>query len=92
MKILTFLEEYHDFLTSVIKENSQPTILGDFNILWTSPGHIDTQSIAEMLNTFNIHQLINFPTHKVGNTLDWIILRAEQSCSKTESEFLITAS
>ena len=45
-----------------------------------SPDHIDTQSVAEMLNRFNLHQLINFPTHKVGNTLDWIIHRTEQNC------------
>ena len=32
-----------------------------------------------MLNTFNLHQ-IDFPMHKAGNTLDWIIHREEQKC------------
>ena len=42
--------------------------------------NIDTGSLAEMLNTVNLHQLMNFPTHKVGNILDLIIHRAEQNC------------
>ena len=77
--MLTLLDEYPDFLTSVLKENSQPTMLGDFNIPWNLPDHIDTQHLAEMLNIFNLHQLVNFPTHKAGNTLDCIIYRAEQN-------------
>ena len=60
--MLTFLEEFPDILTSVLKENSQPIILGDFNTPWNSQNHIDTRSLAEMLNTFNLLQLINFPT------------------------------
>ena len=32
-----------------------------------------------MLKTFNPCQLINFPTHKAGNTLDWIIHRVEEN-------------
>ena len=35
-------EEYQDFLTSVLKENYQQAVLGDFNILLHSPDHIDT--------------------------------------------------
>ena len=62
-------------------QHSQPTIQ-DFNIPWNSPDHIDTQSLAQMLNTFNLNQLMNFPTQKAGNTLDWIMHRAKQTTSK----------
>ena len=44
VQMLTFLEEFVDFLTSVLKENSQPIILEDFNILWNSPDHTDTRA------------------------------------------------
>ena len=83
VQMLTSLEEFPYFLTSVLKENSQPTILGDFNTPWNSPDHIDTQSS-------NLHQLINFPTRKAGNTLDWIIHRADKNCIQniTKSDFL----
>ena len=67
--MLTFLEDFPDFLTSIIKGNPQPTILGDFNILWNLTDHTDSQSITEMLNTFNLHQLMNSPIHKTDNNL-----------------------
>ena len=90
MQLLSFLEEFPDFLTSVLKENSQSTILEDFSIPWNIPDNIDTQCLAEMLNTFNLHQLVNFPTHKADNTQDWIIHKAEQNCNQniTKSDFL----
>ena len=90
VQMLTFLEAFPDFLTSVLKENSQHRILGVFNIPWNSRDHMGTQSLAEKLNRFNLYQVINFPTHKAGNTLDWIIHRAEQNCIQniTKSDFL----
>ena len=54
VQMQTFLEEFVEFLTSLLQENSQPIIIGDFNIPWNSPDHIDTQSLIEMLNTFNL--------------------------------------
>ena len=77
--MLTFLEEISGFLTSILKENFKPPVLGDFNISWNSPDHTDIQRIAEMLNTLYLHQLINIAMHKAGNTLDWIIQRAKQN-------------
>ena len=38
----TFLDEFLDFLTSLLKENSQPIIIGDFNVPWNLPDHTDT--------------------------------------------------
>ena len=34
VQMCTFLEEFADFLTSLLQENSQPIIIGDFNIPW----------------------------------------------------------
>ena len=43
-----------------------------------------------MLNTFNLLQEIDFPMHKAGNTLDWIIHKEEQNCihNLTKLDFL----
>ena len=43
-----------------------------------------------MLNTFNLLQEIDFPMHKTGNTLDWIIHKEEQNCihNLTKLDFL----
>ena len=35
--------------------------------------HTDTRRMNEILHTFNLVQEIEFPMHKAGNALDWII-------------------
>ena len=64
--------------------------IGDFNVLWNLPDQTDAQRLIEILNTFNLLQEIEFPTHKAGNTLDWIIHKEEQNCihNLTKLEFL----
>ena len=73
LQIHKFLDDCVDFLTLLLQENSHPIIIGDFNILWNLPDQTDTQRLIEILNTFNLLQEIDFPMHKAGNTLDWII-------------------
>ena len=48
------------------------------------------QRLIEILNTFNLIQEIDFPMHKAGNTLDWIIHKEVQNCihNLTKLEFL----
>ena len=43
-----------------------------------------------MLNIFNILHVIDFPMHKAGNILDWIIHKEEQNCmdNLTKLDFL----
>ena len=87
----TFLDQFVGFLTLLLQENSKPIIIGDFNILWNLPDQTDTQRLIEILNTFNLLHKIDFPTHKAGNTLDWIIHKDEQNCihNLTKLEFLL---
>ena len=86
----TFFEEISEALTSLLQENSQPTIIGDFNIPWNLSGHTDTRRMSELLQTFNLVQEIEFPTHRAGNILDWIIHKEEENCIQnlTNSEYL----
>ena len=46
--------------------------------------------MSEILHTFNLVQEIEFPTHKAGNDLDWIIHKEELNCihNLTKLEFL----
>ena len=85
-----FLDEFSEFLTLLLQENSQPIITGDFNIPWNLLEHTDTRRMNEILHTFNLVQKIEFPMHKVGNALDWIIHKEELNCihNLTKLEFL----
>ena len=90
VQIHTFLDEVGEFLTSLLQENAQTIITGDFNILWNLSEQTDTRRLNEILNTFNLMQEIESPMHKGGNILDWIIHKEELNCihNLTKLEFL----
>ena len=90
VQIHTFLDECGEFLTSLLQENSQTIITGDFNILWNLSEQTDTGRLNEISNTFNLIKEIEFPMHKASNILDWIIHKEELNCIHclTKLEFL----
>ena len=71
--MLTFLEEFPEHVSSMLRSSKNVIILGDFNIPWNKPELPDTTSLRETLDMYNLHQHINIQTHKLGNTLDWLI-------------------
>ena len=76
--------------TLLLQEISQPIIRGDINIPWNLLEHTDTRRMREILCTFNLVKEIEFPTHKAGNALDWIIHKEELNSIHilTKLEFL----
>ncbi len=67
-----FLDQFQETLSHLSSLPHNLVILGDFNI------HIDTPSsqttnFLETLESFNLHQNVNFPTHILGHSLDLII-------------------
>ena len=38
--------------------------------MWNLTEHTDTKRLKDILNTFDLTQVIDFPTHKAGNVLD----------------------
>ena len=58
-KFRTFLEEFSEVLTSLLQENSQPIITGDFNISWNLSEHTDTRRMNELLHTFSLVKKFN---------------------------------
>ena len=71
--MLTFLEEFPEHVSSMLRSSKNVIILGDFNIPWNKPEHPDTTSLREIFDMYDLHQHINIQTHKLGNTLDWLI-------------------
>ena len=71
--MLTFLEEFPDHITSLLRGSINIFISGDFNIPWNKPENPDTVSMQEILDMHNLNQHIHTQTHKLGNTLDWLI-------------------
>ena len=71
--MLTFLEEFPDHISSLFRSSKNIIILGDFNIPWNKLENPDTTSMQEILDMHDLHQHIYTQTHKLGNTLDWLI-------------------
>ena len=53
-------------------------VLGDFNVHVNKPDAQQTRFLCQLLDEYNLHQKVNFPTHSAGNILDLIITN-EQS-------------
>ena len=64
-----FLDEFNNFITNPYNSN---IILGDFNIPTNLLSQYSTR-LNNILNSSNYSQLVNFPTHELGNTLDLIM-------------------
>ena len=71
--MLTFLDEFLDHITTLLRNSRNINIIGDFNIPWNIVDHPDTISMQEVMDMYNLKQHIHTQTHKLGNTLDWLI-------------------
>ena len=67
-----FFEEFQNFLSLISSLKSQVIITGDFN-LHVDVDNPDTKHFKEILSNYNLTQHVNFPTHKLGHTLDLFI-------------------
>ena len=50
--MLTFLEEFPEHVSSMLRCSKNIIILGDFNIPWNKPEHPDTTSLREIFNMY----------------------------------------
>ena len=70
-----FFTEFSDFLDQRTASSGKLFLAGDFNFHWDNKMHSDMIRMTEILNSYNLTQHINNPTHTSGHTLDWILTR-----------------
>ncbi len=68
----TFLDEFCAFLTSLCTLSPNIILLGDFNIHVDSASNSFTRDFNSCLDSFGLHQYVDFPTHSKGHTLDLV--------------------
>jgi hypothetical protein len=73
--IASFFEELESLLELHVSSSIDIIITGDFNIHVDSSDYFSNR-FADILHTFNLKQLISFPTHSSGHTLDLLITHA----------------
>ena len=87
--IITFLEEFPDHVSSLLRSSRNINILGDFNIPWNIAYHPDTISMQEVMDMYDLKQHIHTQMHRLGNTLDWLISNNPNSIMDlTKKDFL----
>ena len=78
-----FLDEFSEVMFLKIIESTEILILGDFNIAVNNSMNPDVQLLIAWLESNNLHNIVDFPTHRSRNTLDLVIARENQRISVT---------
>ena len=73
--INTFLQEFAEYLESIILSPEPVIIVGDFNIHVDVKDDPDAMKFADLLSSLGLNQLVSEPTHIHGHTLDLVISR-----------------
>ena len=78
----TFFNEFNNdlILNIPISTKHQTTILGDFNYHFHSTQYLHS-SFKCLTDSLDMNQVVNFPTHTAGHSLDLIFCRSHDSCN-----------
>ena len=77
----TFFNEFNDLILNIpISTKHQITILGDFNYHFHSTQYPHS-SFKCLTDSLDMNQVVNFPTHTAGHSLDLIFCRSHDSCN-----------
>uniref|UniRef100_A0AAR2M4G4 Reverse transcriptase domain-containing protein n=1 Tax=Pygocentrus nattereri TaxID=42514 RepID=A0AAR2M4G4_PYGNA len=68
-----FLQEFSEFLSSLITFSNKILIVGDFNIHIDNPHDTLSKAFISIIDSMGFTQIINGPTHHLNHTLDLIL-------------------
>ena len=74
-----FFEEFPTLLSSYTSQNCDFHFHGDFNLHFNKPDMIYVSRLLSILDDHDLIQLVDKPTHRCGNILDWTIVRKDKS-------------
>ena len=77
--VLEFCNELTKLLESKINSSGELILLGDFNIAVNKPSEAEPATFLDMLDSFNLINKVDKPTHRLSNTLDLIIQDANSN-------------
>lgn len=68
-----FIQEFSEFLTTIVPRFEKILILGDFNLHICCPKEPMVKEFLHVIDSFNLSQSVSKPTHKFGHTLDLVL-------------------
>ena len=72
--VLQSISDLTDILESLITKSGSITLLGNFNIKIKDEDDYDLINFVDFLSTFGLGNRITFPTHRLGNILNLILV------------------
>ena len=75
-----FIDQFGILLEEIISDAGNLIILGDMNIQVNKPDEVIPHDYLQMIEALDLEQLVTFPTHRSGNTLDHVIKKVHQPC------------
>ena len=72
-----FLREFTECLPKNALLDTNPIIMGDFNLHVNNENDDDSMNFLEMMSALGLKQNVMFDTHKLGNTLDLIFTETD---------------
>ena len=82
----TFIDEFSELMSELILKKGKLVLVGDYNIHVENEADKEAATFKETLDLFNVHQLVNGPTHELGGTLDLIITQSKETIYDIETE------
>ena len=68
-----FIDDFIEFMTILLTENSNNIITGDFNLHVNNNEDADAAIFMDTCEALGLYQYITFSTHKLGNILDLLL-------------------
>ena len=81
-----FIEEFSQYLETIIMSTDPLLITGDSNIHVNSKSDNDVLKFLDLLQSIGLRQHVEFPTHMSGNTLDLVFTREVDSISGSQPQ------
>ena len=88
MTIGDFIEEFSNYLETIVMTTYKLIIGGDFNIHMEDACNTDTNKFIDLLNGFNLKNHVWSSTHERGHTLDLFITRNHDNIIVQEPEIM----
>ena len=80
-----FLEQFPDLLDMCNSLHGQLCILGDINIHYDCPNSPLTAKTLDILQMYNLKQMVTEPTHRRGHTIDWVLVRPDEQVHRSSN-------
>ena len=78
--VLKFANELAVYMERNINTTGEQIIVGDFNVHINKQDDSNAIILSDMLESFNLSNHVEFPTHKLQHTLDLVINQQDSRC------------